>query len=223
MSRQTSGHGVSGRFAVGLGDFRMELEFEVDAGRILVLFGPSGAGKTTALRTIAGLVRPDAGRIEIAGRTVYEDGNGAGGRPVWVEPHRRGAGLRHAAEPPVSPPDRAPEHRLRPAGPAGRVGPTTGGRSGGAAAAGRAGRPAGMATVRRAAATGGAGPGAGSPARPAAAGRTLRRAGHGVATGVRFGVARNGSPVRRAGDPGDAQPRRGPGPGRRGADHRRRR
>ena len=92
MNNQPGGNGASGRFAVNLGGFRMELAFEVNAGRILVLFGPSGAGKTTALRTIAGLVRPDAGRIAIAGRTVYEDGNGSGGRTVWVEPHRRSVG-----------------------------------------------------------------------------------------------------------------------------------
>ena len=92
MSDRTGSNGASGHFAVSLGDFRTELAFEVDAGRILVLFGPSGAGKTTALRTIAGLVRPNAGRIDIAGRTVYEGGNGAGGRAVWVEPHRRGVG-----------------------------------------------------------------------------------------------------------------------------------
>ena len=92
MNEQSAGNGASGHFAVSLGDFRTELAFEVDAGSILVLFGPSGAGKTTTLRTIAGLVRPDAGRIDIAGRTVYADGNGAEGRPVWVEPHRRGVG-----------------------------------------------------------------------------------------------------------------------------------
>lgn len=92
MSEQPNGNGASGNFAVSLDEFRMELAFEVDAGRILVLFGASGAGKTTALRTIAGLVRPDAGHIVIAGRTVYEGGNGAGARPVWVQPHRRGVG-----------------------------------------------------------------------------------------------------------------------------------
>jgi multiple sugar transport system ATP-binding protein len=44
------------------------LSFEVAAGRFFVLFGPSSVGKTTTLRTIAGLVRPDAGRLEIDGR-----------------------------------------------------------------------------------------------------------------------------------------------------------
>ena len=44
------------------------LSFDVVAGRFFVLFGPSSVGKTTALRTIAGLVKPDSGRVEISGR-----------------------------------------------------------------------------------------------------------------------------------------------------------
>ena len=47
---------VAGHFSVRVGGFSVELAFTVAAGRVLVLFGPSGAGKTTALRTIAGLV-----------------------------------------------------------------------------------------------------------------------------------------------------------------------
>jgi multiple sugar transport system ATP-binding protein len=43
------------------------LSFDVEEGRFFVLFGPSSVGKTTTLRTIAGLVTPDAGRLEIAG------------------------------------------------------------------------------------------------------------------------------------------------------------
>ena len=92
MNDRLSAAGASGDFAVNLGDFRLKLSFEVKAGNVLVLFGPSGAGKTTALRTVAGLVRPDAGHILIAGRTVYEDRGVAGVRPVWVQPHRRGVG-----------------------------------------------------------------------------------------------------------------------------------
>lgn len=44
------------------------LSFEVAKGRFFVLFGPSSVGKTTALRTIAGLVKPDVGQVEINGR-----------------------------------------------------------------------------------------------------------------------------------------------------------
>ena len=81
---------VRGHFRVGIGGFVMELDFAVDAGRTLVLFGASGAGKTTALRTIAGLARPESGRIDIAGRPVFSANDGE--PPVWEPPHRRGVG-----------------------------------------------------------------------------------------------------------------------------------
>ena len=80
-----------GEFGLNLGDFRLDLSFSVDAGNILVLFGPSGAGKTTALRAIAGLARPDDGHISIAGRPVFSGARGTG-PAVWVPPHRRGVG-----------------------------------------------------------------------------------------------------------------------------------
>ena len=44
------------------------LSFSVAEGRFFVLFGPSSVGKTTALRTIAGLVTPERGRLEIFGK-----------------------------------------------------------------------------------------------------------------------------------------------------------
>ena len=89
MSRPAAG----GHFRVSAGAFRLELCFEVAAGRILVLFGPSGAGKTLALRAIAGLARPESGRIDIAGRTVFARADaGAAATTVWAPPHRRGIG-----------------------------------------------------------------------------------------------------------------------------------
>jgi molybdate transport system ATP-binding protein len=45
-----------------LADFILDVRFSVE-NNILVLFGPSGAGKTTILRSIAGLIRPDQGTI----------------------------------------------------------------------------------------------------------------------------------------------------------------
>ncbi|MBL8791660.1 MAG: ABC transporter ATP-binding protein [Rhizobiales bacterium] len=45
-----------------------DLSFSVQEGRFFVLFGPSSVGKTTTLRTIAGLVRPDKGSVHIFGR-----------------------------------------------------------------------------------------------------------------------------------------------------------
>lgn len=46
------------------------LSFDVVEGRFFVLFGPSSVGKTTTLRTIAGLVPTDTGRVEIFGKDV---------------------------------------------------------------------------------------------------------------------------------------------------------
>jgi molybdate transport system ATP-binding protein len=53
-----------------LRDFSVELSFRVD-DEILVLFGPSGAGKTSTLRMIAGLERPDSGEIRLGERVLY--------------------------------------------------------------------------------------------------------------------------------------------------------
>ena len=46
------------------------LDLDVAEGRFFALFGPSSVGKTTTLRAICGLVRPDAGSIRIAGQDV---------------------------------------------------------------------------------------------------------------------------------------------------------
>lgn len=48
------------------------LSFDVKPGQFFALFGPSSVGKTTTLRTIAGLVRADSGTVTIAGRDVTE-------------------------------------------------------------------------------------------------------------------------------------------------------
>lgn len=46
------------------------VSFTVGAGQIVTLVGGNGAGKTTALRTISGLLRPGAGRIEFLGQNI---------------------------------------------------------------------------------------------------------------------------------------------------------
>jgi sulfate/thiosulfate transport system ATP-binding protein len=54
-----------------------DVAFEAEAGKITALLGPSGSGKSTVLRMIAGLERPDDGRIwvggeEVTGKSVQE-------------------------------------------------------------------------------------------------------------------------------------------------------
>jgi multiple sugar transport system ATP-binding protein len=46
------------------------LDLTIASGEFIVLLGPSGAGKTTTLRLVAGLEKPDAGQVHIAGRDV---------------------------------------------------------------------------------------------------------------------------------------------------------
>lgn len=70
------------------GSFRLQGSFSLPPGGITVVFGPSGAGKSMLLKTLAGLVRPTAGRIVLDGR-VLDD---AGAR-THVAAHRRGVGL----------------------------------------------------------------------------------------------------------------------------------
>ena len=51
-----------------------DLSLTVNDGEFVVFLGPTGAGKTTTLRLIAGLEKPDAGRVEIAGNDVTKLG-----------------------------------------------------------------------------------------------------------------------------------------------------
>jgi molybdate transport system ATP-binding protein len=55
----------------GVGPFTLEVGFRSAAQR-LVLYGPSGAGKTQTLRMIAGITPPDSGWVRVAGRTLFD-------------------------------------------------------------------------------------------------------------------------------------------------------
>lgn len=59
-----------------------EVSFEVPAGAILVLMGPSGTGKSVLLRCLVGLMQPDAGRIFVRGVELTGLSGQAGGREL---------------------------------------------------------------------------------------------------------------------------------------------
>lgn len=73
--------------SVTLGDFTLNAKFTTEPG-ISVLFGPSGAGKTTILGLVAGLIRPDRGRISLNGDVLCDVA-----ARVFVPPHKRRIGL----------------------------------------------------------------------------------------------------------------------------------
>ncbi len=74
------------RIARRLRGFLLDVAFS--SGReTVVLFGPSGGGKSLTLKAIAGIVRPEAGRIEVGGRLLYDSDLG-----VNVPPHQRRVG-----------------------------------------------------------------------------------------------------------------------------------
>ncbi|MEU6834758.1 ABC transporter ATP-binding protein [Streptomyces rubiginosohelvolus] len=49
------------------------IDLELPAGKFIGLVGPNGAGKTTTLSMVTGLLRPDMGKIEVAGHDVWTD------------------------------------------------------------------------------------------------------------------------------------------------------
>jgi len=60
-----------------LGAFTLDVAFEAGSG-ITALFGRSGAGKTTVINIVAGLMRPDTGLIRLHGETLCDTRKGAG-------------------------------------------------------------------------------------------------------------------------------------------------
>ena len=69
-----------------LADFTLDISFEAPAG-VTVLFGGSGSGKTTVVNAVAGLSRPERGRIALNDRVLFDVSKG-----IWVPPDRRRIG-----------------------------------------------------------------------------------------------------------------------------------
>jgi molybdate transport system ATP-binding protein len=74
------------RLVKRLPGFTIDVEWRVERG-VAVLFGPSGSGKTLTLQCLAGLVPPDAGRISVDGRVLFDSA-----RRIDVPPQQRRLG-----------------------------------------------------------------------------------------------------------------------------------
>lgn len=59
-----------------LGDFALKAKLLAPSGGVLALFGRSGSGKTSILRALAGLARPDQGRIALGGDVLFDSAQG---------------------------------------------------------------------------------------------------------------------------------------------------
>jgi molybdate transport system ATP-binding protein len=70
-----------------LGGFTLDARFAADETGIVALFGRSGAGKTTIVNALAGLLRPDRGRIAVAGEVLFDSARG-----IDIAPEQRRVG-----------------------------------------------------------------------------------------------------------------------------------
>ena len=66
------------------GGFRLDAQFAIEKPGITALFGPSGSGKTTIVKAIAGLLRPQQGRIVVGGDVLLDTASG-----LFVSPRAR--------------------------------------------------------------------------------------------------------------------------------------
>ncbi|WP_222264558.1 ABC transporter ATP-binding protein [Modestobacter marinus] len=78
---------LDARLTVQRGGLTVAVELAVADGEVLAVLGPNGAGKSTVLRVLAGLLRPDAGRVVVDGDQLWD----AAG--VHVPAHRRSLGM----------------------------------------------------------------------------------------------------------------------------------
>ncbi|GAA5145646.1 ATP-binding cassette domain-containing protein [Pseudonocardia eucalypti] len=69
-------------------EFTLDVSVSLAKGEVLAVLGPNGAGKSTLLGVLAGLLRPDAGRVRLGDRVLTDVPAG-----VHVPAHRRGVGL----------------------------------------------------------------------------------------------------------------------------------
>ncbi|GAB5080741.1 sulfate/molybdate ABC transporter ATP-binding protein [Arthrobacter sp. AD-310] len=82
-------------FQAAVAERGFDVALTVAPGETVAVMGPNGAGKSTLLASIAGLLKPDSGRSELDGRTLFHLDPHFQPKPVhrWTPPHSRGAAL----------------------------------------------------------------------------------------------------------------------------------
>ncbi|OMP75654.1 ABC transporter ATP-binding protein [[Flexibacter] sp. ATCC 35208] len=70
------------------GELLLHLDMALEKGEFVSLYGPSGAGKTSILRMLAGFMQPDRGSVSVEGALWFDSS-----RKINVRPQRRNAGM----------------------------------------------------------------------------------------------------------------------------------
>lgn len=70
------------------GEMDLSVEFDIQKGDLITLYGPSGTGKTSVLRMLAGLMNPDHGSIMVNGQAWFDAKKG-----INMAPQKRGLGF----------------------------------------------------------------------------------------------------------------------------------
>lgn len=79
---------LTARIQKRYGDFLLDVDFTAEDGAALALLGASGCGKSATLKCVAGIDRPDRGRIALDGRVLFDSAAG-----VNLPPQRRRVGF----------------------------------------------------------------------------------------------------------------------------------
>lgn len=85
QARMKTQDGLQIRLALPRADFILQVDLQLPGAGVSVLYGPSGAGKTSVLRCVAGLERASPARVAVAGE-IWQD------EATFVPAHRRALG-----------------------------------------------------------------------------------------------------------------------------------